>query len=153
MTSSICSGRGRTLGPRWLECGSPTEHSRQSSLWVLGPQPIAGSTGATAPSLALPTHGRTPATHCTCLSQVRNLLIQTKCFFHNCIYLFFAVLGLVAAQAFLRSRGSSLAAVHTFLICGVFSCCGVQALGCAGFGRCSTWAQYLWLPGSGALAQ
>ncbi|OWJ99738.1 KIR3DL2 [Cervus elaphus hippelaphus] len=31
------------------------EHSRQCSLWVLGPQPTAGSTGATAPSLTLPT--------------------------------------------------------------------------------------------------
>ena len=81
MTSSICSGRGRTLGTRSLEGRAPTEHSRQSSLSVLGPQPTAGSTGATAPSHALPTHGQTPATHCSCLSQVRNLFLAHALFF------------------------------------------------------------------------
>ena len=83
MTSSICSGRGRTLGTHSLEGRAPTENSRQSSLWVLGPQPTAGSTGATAPSLALPTHGQTPATLCSCLSQVRNLFLA-----HPLLFLF-----------------------------------------------------------------
>ncbi|KAM7224866.1 hypothetical protein CapIbe_024060 [Capra ibex] len=32
---------GRTLGAHTLEGGAPVEHSRQSSLWVLGPQPTA----------------------------------------------------------------------------------------------------------------
>ena len=63
------------MGARWLEGGSPMEHSRQSSLWVLEPQPTAVSTGATAPSLTLPTRGQTPATHCSCLSQVKNLFL------------------------------------------------------------------------------
>ena len=83
MTSSIFSRRTRTLGARSLKCRAPAEHSRQSSLWVLGPQPTAGSTGATAPSLALPTHGQTPATHCSCLSQVRNLFLA-----HAFLFLF-----------------------------------------------------------------
>ena len=83
MTSSICSGRGRTLGTRSLEGRAPTENSRQSSLWVLGPQPTAGFTGATAPSLALPTRGQTPATPCSCLSQVRNLSLA-----HALLFLF-----------------------------------------------------------------
>ncbi|XP_043293131.1 putative killer cell immunoglobulin-like receptor-like protein KIR3DX1 [Cervus canadensis] len=39
-------------------------------LWVLGPQPTAGPTGATAPSLTLPMRCQTPATPCSCLSQV-----------------------------------------------------------------------------------
>ena len=81
LTSSICSGRARTLGARSLPGGSPAEHSRQSSLWVLGPQPTAGSTGATAPSHALPTHGQTPVTPCSCLSQVRNLFLAHALFF------------------------------------------------------------------------
>ena len=85
MTSSICSGRGRILGGSLLEGGDPTEHSRQSSLWVLGPQPTAGSTGATAPSFTLPTRGQTPATHCSCLSQVRNLfLVHALLFLFSC---------------------------------------------------------------------
>ncbi|XP_043756203.1 LOW QUALITY PROTEIN: immunoglobulin superfamily member 1-like [Cervus elaphus] len=67
--SSTCSGRGRTLGACSLEGGAPVEHSRQRSLWVLGPQPTAGPTGATAPSLALPTCGKTPVTPCSCVSQ------------------------------------------------------------------------------------
>ena len=62
---------------------SPREPSRHSSLWVLGPQPTAGSTGATAPSLALPTRGQTPATHCSCVSQVRNLFLA-----HPLLFLF-----------------------------------------------------------------
>ena len=83
MTSSICSGRRRTLGHCSLEVGAPMEHSRLSSFWVLGPKPTAGSTGATAPSLALPTRGQTPATHCCCLSQVRNLFLA-----HALLFLF-----------------------------------------------------------------
>ena len=58
-----------------LEGGAPMEHSRQSSVLVLGPQPTVVSTGATAPSLTLPTRGQTPATHCSCLSQVKNLFL------------------------------------------------------------------------------
>ena len=75
--------RGRTLGARSLLGGSPAEHSRQSSLWVLRPQPTAGSAGALAPSLALPTHGQNPATHCSCVSQVRNLFLA-----HALLFLF-----------------------------------------------------------------
>ena len=59
------------------------ERSWQSSLWVLGLPPTAGSAGATAPSLALPTHGQTPANHCSCLSQVRNLFLA-----HAFLFLF-----------------------------------------------------------------
>ena len=72
---------GQNLGPCSLWGGAPAEPSRQSSLWVLGPQPTAGSTGATAPSLAFPTHGQTPVTHCSCLSQVRNLFLTPALFF------------------------------------------------------------------------
>ena len=81
LTSSICSRMGETLGSHSLKCGAPAEHSRQSSLWVLGPQPTAGSTGATAPSVTLPTRGQTPATRCSCLSQVRNLFLAHALFF------------------------------------------------------------------------
>ena len=77
-----------------------------------------------------------PSDPCSCVSQVRTLLIQIKNFFHDFIYLYLAALGLVAAQAFLTSRGSSPAAAHRFLICGGFSCCGAQALGCASFSSC-----------------
>uniref|UniRef100_A0A4W2GM00 Immunoglobulin-like beta-sandwich domain-containing protein n=1 Tax=Bos indicus x Bos taurus TaxID=30522 RepID=A0A4W2GM00_BOBOX len=65
----VCSSESRTLGARLLEGRAPAEHSRQSSLWVLGPQPTVGSTGAMAPSFTLATCGQTPATHCSCLSQ------------------------------------------------------------------------------------
>ena len=68
-------GGGGHLGTRSLEGGAPTEHSRQRSLWVLGPQSTVGSAGATAPSLAVPTCGQTPGTHCSYLSQVRNLFL------------------------------------------------------------------------------
>ena len=81
MTSSICSGRGRTLGACSLEGRAHAEHSRQCSLWVLGPQPTVGSTGATDPSLTLPTCGQTPATHCSCLSQVSNLFLAQALLF------------------------------------------------------------------------
>ena len=71
---------GRTLGACSLEGRAPTEHSRLSALWVLGPQPTAGSTGATAPSLALPMRGQMPANPCSCVSQVRTLLLaQLSC--------------------------------------------------------------------------
>ena len=83
LTSSICSGTGRTLSAHLLEGRAPMEHSRQSSLWVLGPLTTAGSTGATDPSFALPTRGQTPATHCSCLSQVRNLFLA-----HALLFLF-----------------------------------------------------------------
>ena len=72
---------GENLGCPLLEGRAPAEHSRQSSLWVLGPQPTAGSTGAMALSLALPTRGQTPATHCSCLSQVRNLFLTPALLF------------------------------------------------------------------------
>ena len=73
---------GGTLGARSLEGRAPREHSWLSALWVLGPQPTAGPTGATALSLTLPTHGLTPATPCCCLSQVRTLLLaQLSCCF------------------------------------------------------------------------
>ena len=85
LISSICSASVGTLGTCRLESGAPAEHSRQSSLWVLGPQATAGSTGATAPSLTLPTRGQTPATHCSCLSQVRNLfLVHALLFLFSC---------------------------------------------------------------------
>ena len=83
LTSFICSGSGTNLGACSLEDGAPTEHSRQSSHWVLGPQHTAGSTGAMAPSLTLPTRGQTSATHCSCLSQVRNLFLA-----HALLFLF-----------------------------------------------------------------
>ena len=63
------------MGDCSLEGGATAEPSRQSSLWVLGSRPTAGSTGAMALSLALPTRGQTPATHCSCLSQVKNLFL------------------------------------------------------------------------------
>ena len=63
--------------------GPPQSTPGRSSLWVLGPQPTAGSAGALAPSLALPTHGQTPANHCSCLSQVRNLFLA-----HAFLFLF-----------------------------------------------------------------
>ena len=81
MTSSVFSGSRATLGICSLEGGAPTEHSRQNSLWVLGPQPTAGSRGATAPSLALPTSGQISATHCSCLSQVMNLFLARALLF------------------------------------------------------------------------
>ena len=80
LTSSICSGSRRTLGARSVEGRAPAEHSRLSSLWVLGPQPTAGPTGATAPSLALLMCGQTAGTPCSCLSQVRTLVLaQLSC--------------------------------------------------------------------------
>ena len=81
MTSSICSGRGSTLSNCSLEGRAPMGHSRKSFLWVLGPQPTVGSTGATDPSLTLPTCGQTPATHCSCLSQVSNLFLAQALLF------------------------------------------------------------------------
>ena len=72
---------GENLGCPLLEGRAPMEHSRQSSLLVQGPQPTVGSTGAMAPSLTLPTSGQTPATHCYCLSQVRNLFLAQALLF------------------------------------------------------------------------
>ena len=46
-----------------------------------------------------------------------------------------------------ESRGHSLVVARGFLI-AVAYCCGVQALGLAGFSSCGMWAQQLWCTGS-----
>ncbi|XP_043756624.1 putative killer cell immunoglobulin-like receptor-like protein KIR3DX1 [Cervus elaphus] len=62
-------GEGENLGRPLAGGRGPRGALQAEFLWVLGPQPTAGPTGATAPSLALPTRGQTPATPCSCVSQ------------------------------------------------------------------------------------
>ena len=91
------------MGAHSLEGRAPMEHSRQSSLWVLGPQPTAVSTGATAPSLTLPTRGQIPATHCSCLSQVRNLFLA-----HALLFLFSRYVAQLFATLWTAARQTPL---------------------------------------------
>ena len=49
------------------------------------------------------------------------------------------------------NRGCQLVAMASLR--GSFSCCGAQALEHSGLSSCSTWAQWLWLMGSGAQVQ
>ena len=74
---------GKNLGRPLAARRGP--HGALQAEFPLGPGTPAhrGSAGATAPSLALPTRGQTPATHCSCVSQVRNLFLA-----HPLLFLF-----------------------------------------------------------------
>ena len=65
---------GENLGHPLAQGRGPCR-AHQAEFPLLGPQPTAGPTGAMAPSLTLPMRGQTPATPCSCLSQVRTLLL------------------------------------------------------------------------------
>ena len=70
---------GENLGHPLAQGRGPCR-AHQAEFPLLGPQPTAGPTGAMAPSLTLPMRGQTPATPCSCLSQVRTLLLaQLSC--------------------------------------------------------------------------
>lgn len=68
--------------------------------------------------------------------------------FWVCVYLSWAVPGLCCSHGFpvVVSDGSSLLGVRGLLVAGT-SCYGAQALGHAGFGGSSTWAQQWRFPG------
>ena len=72
-------------------------------------------------------------------------------FFNNFIYFILAMLGLCSRDAV--NGGYSLVVVQELLVAVAFSHCRAQALGYVGFSSCSTWAQRLQIPGSGAQAQ
>lgn len=91
--------------------------------------------------------------------RLRGCCYVLYCLFKNFIMYLFVYFWLHwvfdAAWAFLQLRrvgllsSCSVQASH----CGGSSCCEAEALGCMGFRSCSTWAQWLWLPGSRATAQ